>query len=98
MKSGYIHYTQINVVKPILTLVIILILGATAMAHPNVTGDEKSKTYAVDHVLDSGADRTVADEETVKTGTEVVRVYRKKNSRVKKALRFTTKQNKPKLA
>lgn len=84
--------------KAILTLVLILILGATAMAHPNFTSDEKGKTYAVDHVLDSCADRSVADEETVTTEAKVVRVYRTKNSLVKKALRFTTKKSKPKLA
>ena len=85
--------------KAVFTLVFVLIFGATAMALPNVTSDEKVKTYAVDLVLDFSADGTVADEETVTTTEKkVVRVYRTKNSRVKKALSFATKKSRPKLA
>ena len=84
--------------KTIFTLVFVLIFGATAMALPNVTSDEKVKTYAVDLVLDFSADGTVADEKAVTTEKKVVRVYRSKNSRVKKALSFATKKSRPKLA
>ena len=83
--------------KPVLTLVLVLIFGAIAMAHPNITSDEKVETNAVDLVLDFSADGTVADEKTVTTGKKVVRVYRTKNSRVKKALKFVTKKSRPKL-
>lgn len=68
------------------------------MAHPNVTSDEKVNKHAVDLVLDFSADGIVADEETVTAEKQVVRVYRSKNSRVKKALSFTTKKSRPKLA
>lgn len=84
--------------KAYITLVFILILGATAMAHHNVSSDEKVNTYAVGLVLDSGTGDPVADEKTVDTGKKVVRVYRTKNSRVKKALSFATKKSRPKLA
>ena len=84
--------------KAILTLVLILIFGATAMAHPNVSSDEKVNTYAVGLVLDFSADVPVADKETLDTEDKVVRVYRSKNSRVKKALSFATKKSRPKLA
>lgn len=84
--------------KAILTLVFILIFGATAMALPNTTSDEKNKKYAVDLVLDYSADGTLADEKTVTTEKKVARVYRTKNSRVKKALSFSTQKSRPKLA
>jgi len=84
--------------KSLITLVFILIFGATVMAHPNVTSDEKVNKHAVDLVLDFSADGIVADEETVTAEKQVVRVYRSKNSRVKKALSFTTKKSRPKLA
>jgi len=84
--------------KAILTLVCVLIFGATAMALPNTTSDEKVKKYAVDLVLDFRADGTLADEKTVTTEKKIVRVYRTKNSRVIKALRFTTQKSRPKLA
>ena len=84
--------------KTIFTLVFVLIFGATAMAHPNTASDEKIKTYAVDLVLDYSADGTVAIEKAITTEKKVVRVYRTKNSRVKKALSFATKKSRPKLA
>lgn len=68
------------------------------MARPNVTSDEKVKTYAVDLVLDISVDGIIADEKTITTGKKIVRVYRSKHSRVKKALSFVTKKNSPKLA
>ena len=84
--------------KAIFTPVLILIFGATAMALPNETSYEKVKTNAVGLVLDFSADGTLADEETVTLEKKVVRVYHTKNSRVKKALSFTTKKSRPKLA
>lgn len=83
--------------KAILTLVLLLIFGATAMAHLNLPGDEKDKTHAVDHVLDCGTDILVGNEEALVSDRQIVRVYRSKNSRVKKALRFATKKSRPKL-
>ena len=69
------------------------------MAHSNITSDEKVKTYALDIVLDSSLDRSFIVKEVVNVGEKkIARVYRSKNSRVKKALSFTTKKSRPKLA
>ena len=85
--------------KAILTLILVLAFGAAAMAHSNITSDEKVKTYALDIVLDSSLDRSFIVKEVVNAGEKkIARVYRSKNSRVKKALSFTTKKSKPKLA
>lgn len=94
----YFHITRINTMKAILTLVFVLIFGATSMARPNFASDEKVNSYAVDLVLDCSANGIIADEKTVIPEKRVVRVYRLKNSRVKKALSFATKKSKPKLA
>lgn len=50
-------------------------------------------------VLDSGID-TSSNFKEVKTATKksVARLYKFKNSRIKKALAFTTKKDKPKLS
>ncbi|MDH3698860.1 MAG: hypothetical protein OER83_03405 [Flavobacteriaceae bacterium] len=85
--------------KAILTLILVLAFGAAAMAHSNITSDEKVKTNALDIVLDSSLDRSFIVKEVVNAGEKkIARVYRSKNSRVKKALSFTTKKSKPKLA
>jgi hypothetical protein len=85
--------------KAILTLILVLAFGAAAMAHSNITSDEKVETYALDIVLDSSLDRSFIVKEVVNAGEKkIARVYRSKNSRVKKALSFTTKKSRPKLA
>ena len=71
--------------KTLLTLIFILFIGVAAQAQ-----DSASET------------RVIAIEMSIATSTTnentVARVYRYKNSRVKKALSFTTKRNKAKLA
>ena len=85
--------------KAILTLILVLAFGAAAMAHSKISNYEKVETYALDTVLDSSLDRPFIDEEIVNAGEKkIARVYRSKNSRVKKALSFTTKKSRPKLA
>ena len=85
--------------KSILTLILVLAFGAAAMAHSNITSHEKVETYALDIVLDSSLDRSFLVKEVVNAGEKnIARVYRSKNSRVKKALSFTTKKSRPKLA
>jgi len=85
--------------KAIITLALIIIFGATALANTNDTHDVKVETIEMGIVLDSGVD-TAIDFEEVEAAKEkeVARVYRSKNARVKKAISFTTKNNRAKLA
>lgn len=82
--------------KAILTLTFVLFFGTMAMAQENTT------TTKVD-VIEMGvvlSENTldVTDEISMKETKEIVRIYKRKNSRVKKELIFTTKYNKAKLA
>ena len=85
--------------KAIITLALIIIFGATALANTNDAHDSKVETVEMGIVLDTGADAAI-DFEEVKASEEkeVARVYRTKNARVKKAISFTTKNNRAKLA
>jgi len=76
--------------KAIFTLTLVLFFGATAMAQ-NVKTDTKVATTEMGIVLSTEIkiDNKV---ETVKENT-VARVYKFKNTRVKKALVFETKAN-----
>ena len=85
--------------KAIITLVLVIIFGATALAKTNDTHDIKVETIEMGIVLDTGADATDDFEEVeISEENEVARVYKRKNSRVKKAISFTTKRNRAKLA
>ncbi|NNE76272.1 MAG: hypothetical protein HKN31_04285 [Pricia sp.] len=83
--------------KAILTLLIILTIGANALANTETNG--KVNVIEVGVVLDSGviSARTATP---IKVGTEnsVARLYKSPNARVKKALTFTTKYHNSKLA
>lgn len=85
--------------KAIITLILVVFFGATAIAQANDNNDVKVETIEMGIVLDLGSDVSI-DFETVETQEEnqVARVYRNKNSRVKKAISFTTKKDRPKLA
>ncbi len=74
--------------KAIITFVFFLIVTLTASANTNEVKVIDIKNVAVEVV--------VAKEEV--KGTEVARLYKFKNSRIKKALKFTTKANKAKMA
>jgi len=84
--------------KSILTLLFVVVLSATAVANP---GDNhvKVKPIKMDLVLDHNTN-SVSDYKTIETATqeEVARLYRRKNTRVKRALSFRTKRTKAKLA
>jgi hypothetical protein len=84
--------------KAILTILFILFLGLTAQAQ-NIENNDTVEPLKMGIVLDSGID-TSNDYREVEITTEesVVRLYKFKNSRVKKALAFTTKKDKPKLS
>ena len=85
--------------KAIITLILVVFFGATAIAQSNDNNDVKVETIEIGIVLDLGSDVSI-DFETVETQEEnqVARVYRYKNSRIKKAISFTTKKDRPKLA
>ena len=76
--------------KAIVTLIFILLIGFTAQAQDGKT-ETKVATIEMGIVTDT-------NEEVKTTTTEVARLYKRSNSRVKKALSFTTKRNKAKLA
>ena len=71
--------------KTILTLIFVLTIGVTAQAQ-DAKVDVKVETVEMSIVT------------STTNGNTVARLYKFKNSRVKKALSFTTKRNKAKLA
>lgn len=75
--------------KAILTFVFFIFITTTAMAN---TKEVKVETIS----LKVESNITINKEEA--NNNEVARLYRFKNSRVKKALKFTTKANKAKMA
>lgn len=85
--------------KAIVTLILIITFGATALANTNDTHDIKVETIEMGIVLDAGADTTIDFKEVeASEKKEVTRVYRTKNARVKKAISFSTKNSRAKLA
>ncbi|MCW5515912.1 hypothetical protein [Muriicola sp. Z0-33] len=76
--------------KAIITLIFILFIGFAAQA-------QDAKVVTKIATIEMGI-VTDTNEEVKETTTEVARLYKRSNSRVKKALSFTTKRNKAKLA
>ena len=76
--------------KAILTLLFILIIGVTAQAQNATAEVETIKTT----IVTSNSYESL----NLESKTEVARLYKFKNSRIKKALSFTTKKNKAKMA
>ncbi len=84
--------------KAIITLILVLIFGAVALAQ-NTPADVKVEVLQMGIVLDSSTDVVIAYNKITPTKENAVaRLYKFKNARVKKALAFTTKRNKAKLA
>ncbi|RIV69846.1 hypothetical protein [Flagellimonas aequoris] len=77
--------------KTILTIIAVVFFGTVAMAQ------DTSKEVKVDTVT-VGVELNIDLSTSVKQNREVARLYKFKNSRVKKELSFTTKKNKAKLA
>ena len=75
--------------KAIVTFIFFIFISTSAMAN---TEDVKVETVTKGVNLEIN----IATKEV--KNTEVARLYRFKNSRVKKALKFTTKANKAKMA
>jgi hypothetical protein len=78
--------------KTIATLIFILFIGVAAQAQ---TATEEVKLETIEMTVVTTID---TEEVILKSATEVARLYKYKNSRVKKALSFTTKRNKAKMA
>jgi len=77
--------------KTIATIFFIFFIGTVAQAQNNTT-DVKVETVEMTIVTET------AYKLNLETKTEVARLYKFKNARVTKALSFTTKRNKAKMA
>ncbi|KKN91477.1 hypothetical protein LCGC14_0218110 [marine sediment metagenome] len=77
--------------KTIITIIFIIFLSFTAQAQNN-TNDVKVETIEMTIVTET------TYELNLETKTEVARLYKFKNSRIKRDLNFITKANKAKMA
>ena len=78
--------------KTLITLIFVLFIGVAAQAQ---TATEEVKVETLEMTI---ASETATEEVVAEKNTEVARLYRRANSRVKKALSFTTKRNRAKMA
>ena len=78
--------------KTLITLIFVLFIGIAAQAQ-TATEEVKVETIEMSIVTETNVEEVVAEK-----NTEVARLYRRANSRVKKALSFTTKRNRAKMA
>lgn len=94
--------------KSIITLLFILLCGVAALANtndhrlelnPKIESHDQIQFSQIGTFLDSGiVIVTEYTEVETATKTNVARLYKFKNSRIKKALAFKTKRNKAKMA
>ena len=77
--------------KTITTLIFVLFIGVAAQAQ---TATEEVKVETIEMTIAT----ETTEEVVIEKNTEVARLYKYKNARVKKALSFTTKRNKAKMA
>ncbi|MRH98942.1 hypothetical protein GH721_00220 [Kriegella sp. EG-1] len=78
--------------KTIATLIFVLFIGVTAQAQTSI---EEVNVETIEMTITT---ETKVEEVTAEKNTEIARLYRRSNSRVKKALSFTTKRNRSKKA
>ncbi|WP_425236383.1 hypothetical protein [Ulvibacterium sp.] len=78
--------------KTLITLIFVLFIGITAQAQ-DTTSEVKVATIEMGIVTE-----TVEEGVSFENKTEVARLYKRSNTKVKKALSFTTKRNRAKLA
>ena len=83
--------------KTLITLILVLFIGVAAQAQNN-TNDVKVETIEMSIVTFTSSEKITFEEVATANETEVARLYKYKNSRIKKALSFTTKKNKAKMA
>jgi hypothetical protein len=77
--------------KTILTIIFIIFLSFTAQAQ-NATNEVKVETIEMTVVTETTYELNLEEK------TEVARLYKSKNSKIKKELNFITKANKSKMA
>lgn len=77
--------------KTLTTIIFIIFLSFTAQAQ-NTTSEVKVETIEMSIVIET------TNEVKTESNTEVARLYKFKNSRIKRDLNFITKANKPKMA
>lgn len=77
--------------KTIATLIFVLFIGVTAQAQ---TAVENSKVDAVEMTIVTETSFEIPAD----TASEVARLYKRSNTRVKTELTFSTKANSPKMA
>lgn len=85
--------------KALFIVTLVLFFGISAMANDTID-HVKVQPIKMGLVLDLGnSDLKVEGTSGKKDGeTKIARLYRRKNSRIKKALSFTTKKSRPKMA
>ena len=94
--------------KAILTILFVLICGVAALANtnnnqvvlnPQIENHDEDKSIEVGTTMDTGiVVATKYNEVETAYETKITRLYKFKNSKIKKALAFTTKRNKAKMA
>ncbi len=83
--------------KTIITLVLVLFIGVAVQAQNN-TNEAKVATIEMSIVTINADKEFSLEKVATENKVEVARLYKFKNSRIKKALAFTTKRNKAKMA
>ncbi len=78
--------------KTIATLIFVLFIGVATQAQ---TATEEVKAATVEMTI---VTETSFEEVAFESTTEVARLYKRSNTKIKKALSFTTKRNKAKMA
>ena len=78
--------------KTIATLIFVLFIGVAAQAQ---TATEEVKVEVIEMTI---VTETTVEEVTFESAKEVARLYKRDNARVNKALSFTTKRNRAKMA
>jgi|TARA_E500000318_G_scaffold106898_1_gene115425 hypothetical protein len=86
-----LHRKTIGIMKTIFTIIAITFFGTMASAQ-NISNEVKVE------VLAEGVELNVEINQNIRKDRKMVRLYKFKNSRIKKELSFKTKKNKAKLA
>ena len=84
--------------KAILTVIIILFFGILSAQSQNTKETVSTNQVTSIENIELTTEKVTKEEITTTKENKVARLYRFKNSRVKKALSFRTKRNKSKLA
>ncbi|NNE03694.1 MAG: hypothetical protein HKN52_11070 [Eudoraea sp.] len=84
--------------KTLLTILVLLFLGTTLVAQNRIDHD-KVENHKMDFVLGHSPSGSLHSKEIKKSkATTVARLYRFKNTRIKKELSFSTRRNRAQVA